>query len=476
MQAIAAPELIVDIDVNDEVYVRSGPMTEADVEKLVHELHAQGVQTLLVRAGYLGYLPYRTDLSYPVGFDAEDARKRPLNRSARAPAELEKYIATREAWNARYRKVIDAFNPPEVFIRVGHQLGMKVIMWLDIFDDGYPGYRSKFIDQNPHCQWTARDGKTRFEGLISYAWPESRAFRVAQAKELLDLGADGIHCSTSAHCRHLPNLQEDDAYGFEQPVVDEYLKRHGVDIRTAATFDKESWHTVKGEFMNRLYRELAALCHSRQKKLWVGLQLGEYTHLSADPYFGKNVVARYRNLWKTLVDEGVADAFIVGDYEICSQPAHAYWQAKGLQPKPGEDLFAWAACYYQDYCRGKTRLHLFSEWLPSSPTALDPLITAWGERVVRYGFDGIDVHEAVNFEKPGGMAVLGRMRRRLDGKTVPPLEAPPPSTGCPEQIGESVPVVSSSTWTWNDEQMILVAIVTTTGYRGDSEEGDGGRI
>jgi hypothetical protein len=31
-------------------------------------------------------------------------------------------------------------------------------------------------------------------------------------------------------------------------------------------------------------------------------------HLAADPYFGDNVVARYRNLWEPLVTEGVADA------------------------------------------------------------------------------------------------------------------------------------------------------------------------
>ena len=73
--------------------------------------------------------------------------------------------------------------------------------------------------------------------------------------------------------------------------------------------------------MNRLYRELAAVCHQRKKELWVGLQLGEYTHMAADPYFGTNVVARYRNLWRGLVDERIADAFIVGDYELCSAPA-----------------------------------------------------------------------------------------------------------------------------------------------------------
>lgn len=419
--AAARPELIVDIDFNDEVIIRPEPITAAEVEQLVRDLHAQGTETLLLRMGYLGYLPYRTKLGYPIGFDAEHARRHPFSRNLDSK-KLEQFIESRQRDNARYRKVIETFNPPEVFIRVGHELGMKVVLWIDIFDDGYSGHRSKFIDEHPHCQWTARDGKTRFEGLISYAWPESRAFRVAQAKELLDLGADGIHCSTSAHCRHLPNVQEDDFYGFEEPVVAEYRNRYGVDIRTAADFDKEAWHTVKGEFMNRLYRELAEVCHRRGKEFWVGLQLGEYTHLAADPYFGKNVVARYRNLWQDLVDQKIADAFIVGDYEICSTPDHAYWKAKALKPEPGDDLFAWAAGYYQPHCKGKTKLYLFGEWLPGSTEALDTRLAFWAAKVLAGEFDGIDLHEAMNFEKtPRGMELLGRMRQRLDGKEVPPL-------------------------------------------------------
>ncbi len=419
--AAGAPELIVDVDFNDEVMIRSEPITEAEVEKLVRDLHAHGAQTLIVRMGYLGYLPYRTELSYPIGFDPDHARKHPFRRNLK-PRELNDFIKKRTAANARYAQVLEAFNPPEVFIRVGHELGMKVILWIDIFDDGYTGHRSKFLDEHPHYQWTARDGTTYFEGLTSYAWPEARAFRVAQGRELLDLGADGLHLSTSAHCRHLPNVQEDDFFGFEKPVVDEFRKRHQVDIRTAEEFDKEAWHSIKGEFMNRLYRELGQLCHARGKELWIGLQLGEYTHLAADPYFSANVVARYRNQWKPLVDEGIADVLVVGDYEICSHPEHVYWQAKGIAPGPGEDLFSWAAKEYGDYCHGKTRLFLFSEWLVSSRQALDQRLAQWAHRVQDNGFDGIDVHEAANFERtPDGMQLLQRLRDRLDGKIVGPL-------------------------------------------------------
>lgn len=404
------PELIVDVDVNDEVYDRPQPLTENDIKTLVTRLKQNGCQTLLVRCGFLGLLPYRTQLSYPLRFDVEQAR----TKAAPFLGLLDQYIAGRVSWCNRYASVLRDLNPPAVFIRQCHAQGMKVLVWLDLFDDGFPGFRSKFLDEHPHCQWVARDGKTLFHGLFDYAWPEARSFRVAQARELLDLGADGVHCSTSSHCRHLPNSHEPDFYGYSQPIVDAFKARFGVDIRTAAAFDKEAWHDLKGEAMVQLYRQLAELCHSRGKELWIGLQIGRYTQFPVDPHFSTHVVARYTNHWKKLVDEKVADAFILGDYEIMSQPNHPYWNAKpDIQRQKGEDLFAWAARQYQPRCAGKTRLYLFSEWLSS----IEANTRFFADVTCKYGFDGVDMHEAANFEaSPANMALLGAMADRFQAQ------------------------------------------------------------
>lgn len=121
-----------------------------------------------------------------------------------------------------------------------------------------------------------------------------------------------------------------------------------------------------------------------------------YTQFAADTHFSANVVARYTNHWRTLVDEHIADAFNVGDYESISSPGQPYWTAKpDIQRRDGEDLYAWAAREYQPYCRGKTRLFLFSEWLtPPVENHLNRL----AEVIPKYGFDGVDVHEAWDFE------------------------------------------------------------------------------
>jgi hypothetical protein len=416
----ASPELVVDVDVNDEVWMRGRPMTERDVSELVSQLRQSGCKTLLVRCGCLGLLPYRTRLSYPMEFDADHARSTPVPGMI---SNMETYIAQRTTWTRRYAEVIRSFNPPEVFFREAHKQGMKVIAWIDLFDDLWPGYRSKFLDEHPHCQWVGKDGTTYFRGLIDYAWSEARSFRVAQAKELLDWGADGIHCSTSAHCRHLGNRHQEDFYGYSRPVVERFLTTYGGDIRTAERFDKAAWHDLKGEFMVQLYRDLAQLCHQRGKELWIGQQLGRYTQFAVDPHFSTNVVARYSNHWKTLVDQRIADAFILGDYEIASSSNAEYWSAKkDIQRRSGESLFAWMAREYQPACKGKTRLYLFSEWLPDDSPGLNQRLSFWADVACDNRFDGLDVHEAWNLEaSPHGMAALQNMAQRMKSCAPSPI-------------------------------------------------------
>ena len=55
---------------------------------------------------------------------------------------------------------------------------------------------------------------------------------------------------------------------------------------------------------------------------------------------------------------------------------------------------------------------------PADPSALDQRMKDWASRVLENGFDGIDVHEAWNFEgPPENMDVLKRFSDRLTGRT-----------------------------------------------------------
>jgi len=428
-QGSRSPEVIVDVGVADEVWMRKHKMTEADVNQLVAQLKEAGCQRLHVTCGCLGTFPYRSALEYPFRFDPEHARANAITPFPKElGTDLESYIAQHTAWNNRFADIIhNDFDPPTAFIRAGHQQGMKVYAWIDLFDGGWPGYRSKFLEEHPHCQWVGKDGKTYFKGVWDYAWPEARAFRVAQARELLDRGVDGIHCSARSHARHLPNTHDEDYYGYSEPIVQAFQRKYGIDIRATQDFDRAAWHDLKGEAMLDLYRDLAGLCHSRGKKLCIGLQLGRHTQFAVDDYFSTNVVLRYSNHWRKLVDEGIADELILGDYEAVKgtdwkNVREGGWRVKpDIQLREGEDLYDWASREYQSYCHGKTRLYLFSQWMETDPRKLEPLLTFWADTTRKHSFDGITMHEAWTFEdKPGNMSLLRAMTQRLKAEPSSP--------------------------------------------------------
>ena len=60
------------------------------------------------------------------------------------------------------------------------------------------------------------------------------------------------------------------------------------------------------------------------------------------------------------------------------------------------------------------RMYLFGEWLPGSHQALDAQLAARARYVLDNGYDGIDLHEACNFEN-GRMIFLQRFAQRLQG-------------------------------------------------------------
>lgn len=72
-------EIIIDIDVNDEVWergIRGQDLNREEARTLLTNLSDSGCTTVMIRVGCLGLLPYHTDLTYPMDhFDVDHARK-----------------------------------------------------------------------------------------------------------------------------------------------------------------------------------------------------------------------------------------------------------------------------------------------------------------------------------------------------------------------------------------------------------------
>lgn len=144
---IKYPRLIVDVDFNDEVYTCPSPMTQEEIAQLVKNIADNGVDTLLLRMGFVvGFFPYHTELGYyPFELDESDVRTNPPYKSLLEAGGLEGYIIKRKECFDKYNAVLAAYAHPPMDINpqmwekefyprfkklcgIAHQAGIKVFM------------------------------------------------------------------------------------------------------------------------------------------------------------------------------------------------------------------------------------------------------------------------------------------------------------------------------------------------------------
>jgi hypothetical protein len=91
-----------------------------------------------------------------------------------------------------------------------------------------------------------------------------RQYWLGQIKEFIHAGADGVEFRWASH----QNSMELDAYGFNEPVVAEFRKRYGVDIRTE-DFDRAKWRQLLGQYYTQFLRQARDLLHRHGRKMMV---------------------------------------------------------------------------------------------------------------------------------------------------------------------------------------------------------------
>lgn len=151
-------------------------------------------------------------------------------------------------------------------IRAASKRGMEVWGVASLFDHGsqaYIEYPNKgmgpFFTENKirveHPEWIPVDraGIRRMSGPICFAYPEARKALVDLYVRLVkDKGYDGLsfHLYTENQ-----GPRFDDEFGFNEPIVDEYRKRYGIDIRTE-DYDKQKLADLRGEYLTQFFRDL----------------------------------------------------------------------------------------------------------------------------------------------------------------------------------------------------------------------------
>jgi hypothetical protein len=208
--------------------------------------------------------------------------------------------------HARMAAVMRAIDPLESCVRHAHKHGMKVYPEVTIFDSLYYAPPTEFFQKHPEYTWVSRDGKKHIGGVPCYAYPEVRKYRVEQMRELCRYGIDGIKLCPRSHSpwpgRNKGGGNEGSrAYGFNEPVVREYLRRYGKDPRTAKpdSLDELRFVQLKGDFLTQFLREVKEVTSHAGKQLTLVIGPNMVDPVSADwMYIDADTLARER-----IVDE-----------------------------------------------------------------------------------------------------------------------------------------------------------------------------
>lgn len=164
---------------------------------------------------------------------------------------------------------------------------------------GYDGIR----------EWHAFDGKHSFigvargkeetsVGVFSPSFAETRRWWLEWVREILDTGADGVELRFRHHHTHLAWAE----FGFEKPVRDEFLARHGVDIWETDDFDRAVWRRLRGEAYTQFFRETRQIVDSCGKRM--GLHVSRT--MDIEPEQGASM--EMHQDWRTWIDEDLADS------------------------------------------------------------------------------------------------------------------------------------------------------------------------
>lgn len=230
-----------------------------------------------------------------------------------------------EWWkDLQYRRV----KTNRIAVEAAHKRGLEIWMAYGLFDNGssadvgYSGFPYAAEDRLrvEHPEWTPvnKFGTWRQGGPIEFCYPQARSAMAAYlSRYVVEGGYDGIALLTYAENY---SQRYDDEFGYNQPIVDEFKRRHGVDIRTEP-FDKAAWSKLRGEYLTRFLIELRARLASHGQKIAVcvdgrephlptlwnvagGVRTAGNVHLDLDTWAREGVVDEI-NCWAQASDESI---------------------------------------------------------------------------------------------------------------------------------------------------------------------------
>ena len=222
-----------------------------------------------------------------------------------------------------YREV----EPDRLAVEEAHKRGMEIWGVGNLFDWGaqadvppfkYYPYGAESGLRIDHPEWVPvdRSGMLRQGGPIELAYPEARKAVVDLHVKLMERdGYDGMTFLTYAE-NHSMRFQ--DEFGFSEPIVKEFKRRHGIDIRHQEWkrfAPREDWKKLRGEYVTEFLRELNAGLDAKQRN--VGFFLQPWNPREPQPWNVPEVIQTAGSMYfdlETWVREGLVNDFLIYGY------------------------------------------------------------------------------------------------------------------------------------------------------------------
>lgn len=240
---------------------------DAEMERLMAMCAHHGVDRVYFRVSVCGVVCYRTKLMAPAYEDVF---------AAYTVEGLDTCCANIPSLHRRMGMVMREIDPLACCAKYAHKHGMQVYAWVTVYDSMYYAPEGEFFQRHPEYTWVSRDGTKHVPGVPCYAYPEVRKYRLDQVRELLRYDIDGVKLSPRSHSpwpgRGSGGGNEGArGYGFNEPVVREYVRRYGKDPRTAEadSLDELRFVKLKADFFTEFLREAKRLTSASGKRLVV---------------------------------------------------------------------------------------------------------------------------------------------------------------------------------------------------------------
>jgi hypothetical protein len=233
-------------------------------------------------------------------------------------------------WQSETRRLASEMDDFETILTCGHTFGLRVYLYLTLFDEGWPlgpdgqcsfgpmgadnAPQSLFTVEHPEYLENDRLQHTYHHGVLCYAYPEARAYRLRVLGELLgNYDFDGLFLCTRSQSQPAAHA---DQFGFNAPIVDEFEQRYGVNI-LRQDFSLGNWRRLRGAHLTQLLREIRELTNRRGMRLSIGVPRGSY--------LGPPVGNLYLD-WHSWVEERLVDALCIDQVaSVCPSTWFRMW-------------------------------------------------------------------------------------------------------------------------------------------------------